>query len=57
MWLLNPWLQPARKVLGSTAANEALEHGRALRLETAIALALESDWGAVLGSPEGHPAL
>jgi hypothetical protein len=40
--LTNPWLQRTRKVLGSTAANEALEYGRGLRLETAIALALEA---------------
>jgi predicted ATPase/DNA-binding CsgD family transcriptional regulator/DNA-binding XRE family transcriptional regulator len=54
-WLLDPLLEPARKVLGRSAASEALEHGRGLRLETAFALA--SEWGPERSArtPDGLP--
>jgi non-specific serine/threonine protein kinase len=52
-WLLDPLLEPAHKALGRTAACEALEHGRGLRLESAFALAMESGPERSARAPDG----
>jgi predicted ATPase/DNA-binding CsgD family transcriptional regulator/transcriptional regulator with XRE-family HTH domain len=41
--LLNPFLEPARKMLGEPAARTAFERGRALPLEAAFALGLQME--------------